>query len=43
VNLAEIGIRYATTPQSVISTGIGFGIDDESPDVRFTLGFQYEL
>lgn len=43
VNLAEIGLRYATTPQSVISAGVGFGIGDESPDVRFTIGFQYEF
>ena len=42
VNLAEIGIRYATTPQSVLSAGVGFGIGDESPDVRLTVGFQYE-
>ena len=43
VNLAEVGLRYATTPQSVLSAGVGFGIGDESPDVRFTLGFQYEF
>ena len=43
VNLAEVGVRYATTPQSVISGGIGFGIGDESPDVRLTVGFQYEF
>ena len=43
VNLAEIGIRYATTPQSVLSAGVGFGIGDESPDVRLTLGLQYEF
>lgn len=43
VNLAEIGVRYATTPQSVLSAGVGFGIGDESPDVRLTVGFQYEF
>ena len=43
VNLAEIGVRYATTPQSVLSAGVGFGIGDESPDVRLTIGFQYEF
>lgn len=43
VNLAEIGLRYAILPQGVISGGVGFGIGDESPDIRFTLGFQYEL
>ena len=42
-NFAEVGIRYATTPQSVLSAGVGFGIGDESPDVRFTIGFQYEF
>ena len=43
VNLAEIGLRYATTPQSVVSAGVGFGFGDESPDVRLTLGVQYEF
>lgn len=43
VNLAEIGLRYATTPQSVLSFGVGFGIGDESPGVRLTVGFQYEF
>ena len=43
VNLAEIGVRYATTPQSVLSVGVGFGIGDESPDARLTIGFQYEF
>lgn len=43
VNLAEIGLRYATTPQSVLSVGVGFGIGDESPDSRLTVGFQYEF
>ena len=43
VNLAEIGFRFATTPQSVFSTGVGFGFGDESPDARVTLGFQYEF
>jgi hypothetical protein len=43
VNLAEIGLRYAILPQSVISGGVGFGIGDESPDLRVTLGFQYEF
>ena len=43
VNLAEVGLRYATTPQSVVSAGVGFGFGDESPDVRLTLGVQYEF
>ena len=42
-NLAEVGFRYATTPQSVFSAGVGFGVGDESPDVRLTCGFQYEF
>lgn len=42
-NFAEVGLRYATTPQSVLSAGVGFGIGDESPDVRLTLGFQFEF
>lgn len=42
-NLLEAGLRYQLLPQGVISAGIGFGIGDESPDVRFALGFQYEF
>ena len=43
VNLVEFGIRQALTPQTVLSVGVGFGIGDESPDARLTLGFQYEF
>lgn len=40
-NLIETGVRYQLTPLTVISGGLGFGIGDESPDVRAILGFQY--
>lgn len=43
LNLAEVGLRYALTPRMVISAGVGFGIGDESPDVRAALGVQYEF
>jgi hypothetical protein len=43
VNLFEFGIRKALTPQTVFSAGVGFGVGDESPDARFTLGLQYEF
>lgn len=40
-NLIEFGVRYQLTPLTVISGGLGFGVGDESPDVRAVLGFQY--
>jgi hypothetical protein len=43
MNLIEAGLRWQALPQGVLSGGIGFGIGDESPDVRLTLGFQYEF
>jgi hypothetical protein len=43
VNLAEVGLRYALTPRMVVSAGVGFGIGDESPDVRAAMGVQYEF
>jgi hypothetical protein len=43
MNLIEAGLRYQILPQGILSAGLGFGIGDESPDVRFTLGFQYEM
>lgn len=43
MNLAEAGLRYQLLPQGVLSSGVGFGFGDESPDVRLTVGFQYEF
>lgn len=42
-NLVEAGLRYKLLPQGILSGGIGFGTGDESPDVRVTIGFQYEF
>jgi hypothetical protein len=38
--IAEIGIRQMIHPLAAIGAGVGFGLDNESPDVRATLGFQ---
>jgi hypothetical protein len=38
--IAEIGVRQMIHPLTAIGAGIGFGLDDDSPDVRATLGFQ---
>ena len=42
-NIIEAGIRYQLLPHGIISAGVGFGIGDESPEVRVTVGFQYEF
>ena len=39
-NLAEAGLRFQVNPRAVLSTGVGAGFGDESPDVRVTLGLQ---
>jgi hypothetical protein len=43
INLLETGIRYSLTPALTLSAGVGFGIGEDSPDVRVTFGFQYSL
>jgi hypothetical protein len=40
INLIELGLRIQATPRTVVSLGAGFGISDESPDVRGVLGIQ---
>lgn len=42
-NFAELGLRWAITPWAVLSAGIGFGIGDESPDVRPVVALQHEF
>src|SRR2546422_849854 len=42
-NLIEAGLRHMVTAHSVVSLGVGFGVGEDSPDFRITLGFQYEL
>jgi hypothetical protein len=43
INLVEAGIRYQCTPLSVISTGAGAGIGEDSPDVRIAVSFQHSF
>lgn len=43
LNLVETGLRYQLTPRTVLSGGVGFGVGDESPDVRATFGFQFSF
>jgi hypothetical protein len=39
-NIVEVGLRRQITPLTVITTGVGAGIGDESPSFRAMLGFQ---
>lgn len=39
-NIAEIGLRRMLNPLTALAVGVGFGLDDESPDFRATLGLQ---
>lgn len=41
INLAEIGLRRQVTPRLVLVAGVGVGLDDDSPDFRATIGFQF--
>ena len=43
-NVAELGVRYIVTPQTVLSgsAGVGFG-GDRNQDFRFVAGFQHTL
>jgi hypothetical protein len=40
MSLIEVGARRQLTPLTVLSAGIGFGVTDESPDVRLLVGYQ---
>jgi len=42
-NLIEAGLRHMVTAHSVVSLGVGFGVGEDSPDFRITIGFQYEF
>lgn len=42
-NIFEAGVRYMLTPYAVLSGGVGFGVGDDSPDIRATLGIQISL
>lgn len=39
-DIIELGVRRQLTPLTVLSAGAGAGISKDSPDLRFTLGFQ---
>lgn len=39
-DIIELGVRRQLTPHTVLSAGAGAGVSKDSPDVRFTLGFQ---
>lgn len=39
-NVLELGIRRQLNPLTTLSVGAGAGIAEQSPDFRFTLGFQ---
>lgn len=39
-NIAEAGLRYMMTPLLVLATGVGFGLDEDSPDFRLRFGLQ---
>lgn len=42
-NLAELGWRYQFSPLAVLSTGVGAGIGDDSPNFRLVTAFQYSI
>ena len=43
-NLAELGVRYMLTPQTVVSGSLGAGFgDDRESEFRAVLGFQHTL
>lgn len=39
-DIIELGVRRQLTPLTVLSAGAGAGVSKDSPDLRFTLGFQ---
>jgi len=43
MQMIEVGLRYQLDPLSVIATGIGTGLDDDSPDFRGNISFQRAL
>lgn len=38
--MVEVGWRHQYNPLTVIATGVGAGLTDESPDIRFNISFQ---
>ncbi len=38
--ILELGVRHQLTPLTVLSVGLGAGLTEDSPDFRFTAGFQ---
>jgi hypothetical protein len=39
-DIVELGLRRQLTPLTVLSAGAGAGVSKDSPNVRFTVGFQ---
>lgn len=39
-NVLEFGVRTTLQPQTVVGAGFGVGLNDESPDIRLTVGMQ---
>jgi hypothetical protein len=42
-NVFKAQIRYQWSPLTVLSAGAGFGVGDNSPDIRIILGVQHSL
>lgn len=42
-DIVELGVRRQITPRLVLSGGAGAGLNDDSPDWRVTIGFQYSI
>lgn len=42
-NLAELGVRHQLTPLSVLSVGVGAGLNSDAPKWRVVFGFQHTL
>lgn len=42
-NVAELGVRYMLTPQTVLAGSVGAGFGDTSPDFRIVVGLQHTL
>jgi hypothetical protein len=38
--MVEVGWRHQYNPLTVLATGVGAGLTDESPDFRFNISFQ---
>ena len=39
----EAGVLHQINDKLTVAGGVGFGIGEDSPDVRITVGFQYSF